>query len=187
MPSNSASTGLPCSSNWLYDVYHSGWFLTILAFLVLSTTLCIVRNGPGFIKDMKAYREKASDNSLAAMKHSVEMQTRWTQIPCAPICVARAGAGANTSAKTAAWCWQPKGAQQAGLFLAHIALVVICIGGLMDGNLPLKLAEMVGSVVPETATSRKARFRRKAVCLLPTCLSVAMSPLPRAKAVMWCS
>jgi cytochrome c biogenesis protein len=55
----------------LYDVYHSGWFLTILAFLVLSTTLCIVRNGPGFIKDMKAYREKASDNSLAAMKHSV--------------------------------------------------------------------------------------------------------------------
>ncbi|WP_082693258.1 cytochrome c biogenesis protein ResB [Aquitalea magnusonii] len=57
----------------LYDVYHSGWFLTILAFLVLSTTLCILRNGPGFIKDMKAYREKASDNSLAAIRHSVEL------------------------------------------------------------------------------------------------------------------
>jgi cytochrome c biogenesis protein len=136
----------------LYDVYHSGWFLTILAFLVLSTTLCIVRNGPGFIKDMKAYREKASDNSLAAMKHSVVFDgTAADRKPCAPTCAARAGAGANTSVQTAAWYWRPKGAaSKLGYFFAHIALVVICIGGLMDGNLPLKLAEMVGSVVPET-------------------------------------
>ena len=42
----------------LYDVYHSAWFLTILAFLVISTSLCILRNGPGFIKDMRAFREK---------------------------------------------------------------------------------------------------------------------------------
>ena len=28
--------------------------------------------------------------------------------------------------------------------------MVICIGGLLDGNLPLKIAELVGSVVPET-------------------------------------
>ncbi|WP_374553767.1 cytochrome c biogenesis protein ResB [Aquitalea pelogenes] len=137
----------------LYDVYHSGWFLTILAFLVLSTTLCIVRNGPGFIKDMKAYREKASDNSLAAMKHSVVFD----------------GAAADPETLRAylrgqGWRWREhqradgslvlaakKGAaSKLGYFFAHIALVVICIGGLMDGNLPLKLAEMVGSVVPET-------------------------------------
>ncbi|XLM23416.1 cytochrome c biogenesis protein ResB, partial [Chromobacterium piscinae] len=37
----------------LFDVYHSAWFLTILAFLVLSTTLCVLRNGPGFIKQMR--------------------------------------------------------------------------------------------------------------------------------------
>ena len=57
----------------LFDVYHSSWFLLILAFLVLSTSLCIWRNAPGFIKDMKGYREKASESSLAAMSHSVAM------------------------------------------------------------------------------------------------------------------
>ena len=30
----------------LYDVYHSVWFLAILLFLVISTTLCIYRNSP---------------------------------------------------------------------------------------------------------------------------------------------
>ncbi len=137
----------------LYDVYHSGWFLTILAFLVLSTSLCILRNGPGFIKDMKAYREKASDNSLAAIKHSVELPAdkvdpdtlraylrgqgwRWREYQ-------REDGSLVLAAKKGA-------ASKLGYFFAHIALVVICIGGLMDGNLPLKLAEMVGSVVPET-------------------------------------
>ncbi|WP_159880286.1 cytochrome c biogenesis protein ResB [Aquitalea denitrificans] len=137
----------------LYDVYHSGWFLTILAFLVLSTTLCIVRNGPGFIKDMKAYREKASDNSLAAMKHSVEIDAAGSD-----------PAILRAYLRAQGWRWREhlradgslvlaakKGAaSKLGYFFAHIALVVICIGGLMDGNLPLKLAEMVGSVVPET-------------------------------------
>ncbi|UGA40490.1 cytochrome c biogenesis protein ResB [Chromobacterium haemolyticum] len=37
-----------------------------------------------------------------------------------------------------------------GYFFAHIALVVICIGGLLDGNLPLKIGELTGKVVPET-------------------------------------
>ncbi|AXK38786.1 cytochrome c biogenesis protein ResB [Crenobacter cavernae] len=136
----------------LYDVYHSGWFLTILAFLVISTTLCIVRNGPGFIKEMKSYREKASDNSLAAMNHSVEI------------------AGSANPEKLAAYLTQrgfrlrtreradgslliagKKGvANRFGYFFAHIAMVVICIGGLIDGNLPLKIGEMIGRIVPET-------------------------------------
>ena len=51
----------------LYDVYHAGWFLLILAFLMLSTTLCIVRNGPVFIRDMKGFREKANESALKAI------------------------------------------------------------------------------------------------------------------------
>lgn len=41
-------------------------------------------------------------------------------------------------------------ANKLGYFLAHIALVVICLGGLLDGNVPLKVAELFGKVVPET-------------------------------------
>ncbi len=137
----------------LYDVYHSAWFLTILAFLVMSTTLCIIRNGPGFLKEMKSFREKASDNSLAAMSHSEAIEAELADP--APL---------RDYLRRNGWRWREhqredgsllfaakKGsANKLGYFFAHIALVVICIGGLMDGNLPLKLGELAGSVVPET-------------------------------------
>ena len=35
----------------LYDVYQSIWFLTILLFLVISTTLCVTKNTPIIFKD----------------------------------------------------------------------------------------------------------------------------------------
>ncbi len=136
----------------LYDVYHSGWFLVILLFLVVSTSLCIWRNGPGFIKDMKGFREKASANSLAAMSHSAEIghaldpaATRaWLQSQGFRIKEQQRDDGALMLAG------KKGAANKLGYFLAHIALVVICLGGLMDGNVPLKFAELIGSAKPET-------------------------------------
>lgn len=138
----------------LYDVYHSSWFLVILSFLVISTSLCIIRNGPGFIREIKTYKEKASDSSLAAMKHSVLLHTEagydqaiLTHYLHQQGYRARLHTREDGSVLIAA----KKGSiNKLGYFFAHIALVIICIGGLMDGNLPLKLGEMLGQVVPET-------------------------------------
>jgi cytochrome c biogenesis protein len=135
----------------LYDVYHSGWFLIILTFLVTSTTLCIIRNGPGFLKDIKSFREKAADNSLAAMKHCATFAgtaelTQLTQYLAAQgfrFKTAERPDGLLIAAKKGS-------ANKLGYFFAHIAMVVICIGGLLDGNLPLKLGELAGNIVPET-------------------------------------
>src|SRR4051794_35207233 len=41
----------------LYAVYSAWWFLLIMAFLVASTSLCIARNGPKMLKDMRSWRE----------------------------------------------------------------------------------------------------------------------------------
>ncbi|MEN3811663.1 cytochrome c biogenesis protein ResB [Chromobacterium piscinae] len=137
----------------LYDVYHSAWFLIILAFLVLSTTLCIMRNGPGFIKQMRSYREKAGDNSLAAMPHSQALEADAIELPLLLGYLRGQGfrwreAERDGGVKLIA---AKKGAAgKLGYFLAHIALIVICIGGLLDGNLPLKLGELAGRIVPET-------------------------------------
>ncbi len=136
----------------IYDVYHSGWFLTILAFLMLSTTLCIVRNGPGFLKDIRSFRDKASANSLAAMHHTelldgiADRQAIETRLAAEGFRFKvneREDGSLLIAAKKGSW-------NRLGYFFAHIALVVICIGGLLDGNLPLKIAEMTGRVVPET-------------------------------------
>ena len=53
----------------LYDVYHSVWFLVILVFLVLSTSLCIYRNSPLMLRELRAYREGATEKSLRAFSH----------------------------------------------------------------------------------------------------------------------
>ncbi|SUA24750.1 cytochrome biogenesis protein [Neisseria gonorrhoeae] len=54
----------------LYDVYASAWFVVIMMFLVVSTSLCLIRNVPPFWREMKSFREKVKEKSLAAMRHS---------------------------------------------------------------------------------------------------------------------
>ncbi len=40
----------------LYDVYSSAWFIGILSFLVISTSICITQNGPGILRSMQRFR-----------------------------------------------------------------------------------------------------------------------------------
>ena len=44
----------------LFDVYASGWFVLIMLFLVISTALCLWRNIPPFLREMKSFRIQAS-------------------------------------------------------------------------------------------------------------------------------
>ena len=54
--------------------------------------------------------------------------------------------------------------QRLGYIFTHAAIVVICIGGLMDGNVPLKVQELLGYKVvetldiPETEVPEKSRL-----------------------------
>ena len=53
----------------LYSVYSAWWFLLILAFLVISTSLCIARNAPKIFADLKTYKENIREQSLKAFGH----------------------------------------------------------------------------------------------------------------------
>ncbi|WP_047249170.1 cytochrome c biogenesis protein ResB [Chromobacterium subtsugae] len=137
----------------LFDVYHSAWFLTILVFLVLSLTLCVLRNGPGFIKQMRSYRDKAGESSLAAMSHSqaLEAEAADPQMLAAYLQAQGYRLRQREQADGSLLIAAKKGAAgKLGYFFAHIALIVICVGGLMDGNVPLKLGILAGRLVPET-------------------------------------
>jgi len=136
----------------LYDVYHAGWFLLILAFLMLSTTLCIVRNGPAFIRDMKGFREKANESALKAMKHTRQLDVTLDEAQAVAL-IQQQGMRYKRSERddgSVVLAAKKGSGSKLGYFFAHIALVVICIGGLLDGNLPLKIGELTGSIVPET-------------------------------------
>ena len=53
----------------LDTVYSVWWFLLILAFLVVSTSLCVARNTPKIIHDLRTYKEGMREQSLVAFHH----------------------------------------------------------------------------------------------------------------------
>ena len=140
----------------LYDVYHSGWFLLILVFLVLSTSLCIYRNTPLMLRELRAFRENAKEVSLRSFSHKYEYHTPYSTEETASTLVKFLTAhgfryktveqedGGNLfAAKAGSY-------QRLGYIFTHAAIVIICIGGLMDGNLVFKAQELLGTKKIET-------------------------------------
>ena len=65
----------------LYSVYSAWWFLLIMGFLVASTSLCIVRNAPKMLKDMRSWRETVREQSLAQFPPQGRMAWRRCRAP----------------------------------------------------------------------------------------------------------
>ena len=139
----------------LYDVYGSGWFLMILGFLVLSTGTCIWRHAPAMLRQMRRVRVNVQAKSLAAFHHRAQASSGLPPEVFAARTAAVLGsegwrvetAGGEGHRLIAA----DRGAiNRLGYLLTHVAIVVICIGGLVDGKLPLKFAMLTGQLVPET-------------------------------------
>lgn len=139
----------------LYDVYSATWFLVILGFLLVSTSVCVYRNGPGMLRDMRAFRENVTEKSL----RSFHNKAQWS-IPRDAALVAEAVSHHLTSygyrlrpkqhADHVVLAAMKGSANRLGYLFTHIAIVVICVGGLLDGNMPLKIAEATGKVRVET-------------------------------------
>ncbi|GAA5786654.1 cytochrome c biogenesis protein ResB [Chitiniphilus shinanonensis] len=134
----------------LFDVYHSAWFLLILVFLVISVSLCIWRHLPGMLRDIRSFREHATHNSLRLMAHHAEADGEPAH-EAIEAGLTQAGFRFRVRDTDGVRLYAAKkgAGQRLGYFFAHTAIVVICIGGLLDGNLPLKLRELTGSKAPE--------------------------------------
>ena len=139
----------------LYDVYSAAWFLLILTFLVLSTSTCIYRNAPLMLHDMRSYRLGVRFNSLNAFhcKHQWRLQASNDAVVARVIPVLQAF-GYKVRSKASEdhlVVAAKKGAiNRLGYIFTHSAIVIICIGGLIDGNLLLKWKAFTGDIIIET-------------------------------------
>ena len=127
----------------IYSVYSAWWFLLIMAFLVASTSLCIVRNAPKMLKDMKSWRENVREQSLRNFHHHTEWTEGADSVQAAQVAAARVkGAGYQVKLlqKDGAVLLTAKqgAANKLGYIFAHAAIVIICVGGLLDSNLPIR-------------------------------------------------
>ncbi|MDR2924367.1 MAG: cytochrome c biogenesis protein ResB [Azoarcus sp.] len=128
----------------LYTVYNAGWFVAILAFLVLSTTLCVIRQFTPMLRDIRSFREQAREASLRGFSHRASLAPALPpeeQCAAASAYLKRAGFRFRVNEREGGTLIAAKqgGLGRVGYFLAHGAIVLICLGGLLDGNLPLSM------------------------------------------------
>ncbi len=139
----------------IWHIYNSWWFLLIMAFLVVSTSICVVRNSPKMVRDARSFREYIRGSSLRSFHHRVETTTtaspaeslsriqQWLSSQGYKSKVRQDGDSLLLAAKKGS-------ANRLGYIFAHTAIVVICVGGLLDSELPVRLQVWLGGKVPIT-------------------------------------
>jgi cytochrome c biogenesis protein len=137
----------------LYTVYSTWWFLLILAVLIVSTSLCVARNSPKMMRDMRSWRDHVREESLRNFHHHSEWTAPLDVVPLAQQTASRlvdAGyrtkmvdkpGGVLVAAKKGA-------ANKFGYIFAHTAIIVILLGGLLDSNLPIRFQEWFLGKIP---------------------------------------
>jgi cytochrome c biogenesis protein len=130
----------------LYAVYSAWWFLLMLAFLITSTALCITRNGPKMIKDMRSWRENVREVSLRNFHHKTEWNSSLPRADLARQSAARLrdagyavkivdkGNGTLVAARKGA-------ANKFGYIFAHSSIIIILVGGMLDSDLPIRFQQ----------------------------------------------
>ena len=124
----------------LNTVYSAWWFLLILAFLVVSTSLCIARNTPKILADYSQLKENVREQSLKAFGHRAQTALNETpEVAARRIgqTLVESGWKVKLQQRSAGWMVAAKkgSANKLGYIAAHSAIVLICIGGLLDGDM----------------------------------------------------
>jgi cytochrome c biogenesis protein len=130
----------------LYTVYSAWWFLLILAVLIVSTSLCIARNAPKMLRDMRSWREHVREESLRNFHHKTEWASEGSAVALASRTAQRlANAGYRVKLvdkPNGVLVAAKKGAgNKFGYIFAHTAIVVILLGGLLDSDLSIRFQQ----------------------------------------------
>ncbi len=133
----------------LYDIYGALWFLVLIAFLVISTGVCIYRNAPVMLNDMRNFRLNAQLKTLCTMENAqtwpiesdvttvTSRSKQFLQANGFHLREKQHGDRLVISGMRGKW-------NRLGYLFAHIGIIVICIGGFLDGTFDISLREFLG-------------------------------------------
>ena len=152
----------------IFNIYSTGWFVVVILFLILSTSVCVIRHVPVFVRDMKSFAEKLSKNALLHQPNHAEIACKTSAEQLLPTLQAQFQAegyktkvhqgeqGITLAAKKGSF-------NRIGYFLTHVSIIVILAGAVMDSNLLLKYRVLTGQAEPETRSVPLSEVNPKAV------------------------
>ena len=137
----------------LYNVYASPWFLVTLVVLIVSTGLCVVRNAPRMLRDMRSWRDNVREDSLRNFHHKLAWQAPLDRAALAEQSALRlrhAGYATRIIDKDSGiLVTAKKGAgNKFGYIFAHSAIIVILLGGMLDSELPIRVQQWIFGKTP---------------------------------------
>ncbi len=150
----------------LQRVYSAWWFLLILAFLVVSTSLCLIRNTPKMLKDMRAWKENIREGSLRAFGHRHEFDatlSRDSVVERMQGLLANRGFRARVAVHPNGTLIAAKAGttNKIGNILEHTSIAVICMGGLLDGDMLIRAQMWLGDKEPVRGNAVIAEIPQK--------------------------
>jgi len=133
----------------LYNIYQAFWFLIILLFLVVSTTLYVSRNTPKILKDIKKFQSSLTPSSMKKFRNYYEFKTYKNLEEISKI-FKRQGFQIKKSNNPSLVIAKKGTLQKLGYIFTHLAIIVISVGGILDGNLLFKIQQTLGIKEVET-------------------------------------
>ena len=133
----------------LTTVYSAWWFMLILAFLVVSTSLCIARNTPKILSDFNQIKEDVREQSLKAFGHRAQAALAESpEVAARRIgqTLVQSGWKVKLQQRSTGWMVAAKKGSvgKIGYIAAHSAIVLVCVGGLLDGDLMVRAQMWLG-------------------------------------------
>ncbi|GAB6069005.1 cytochrome c biogenesis protein ResB [Thiomicrorhabdus hydrogeniphila] len=151
----------------LFHVYGAAWFILVLLFLLFSTSVCVTRNTPGFLRDFRQYSEKMSKTALQHQPNNTVFESTLTVDEHKDYAKAllkykgfktkinqRDNGSITIAGLKGRW-------NRLGYFLAHISIIVICVGALLDSSLLHKYKELTGGLEAETRSVSLDKVNQK--------------------------
>lgn len=139
----------------LYDVYRCGWYMGIVAFLIISTTVCVLRNAPPMVREMRHVPSSPSAHFLQKRPEHFTSTSAKAHGEILQFAVAalrdfgyQARSVQDTAGKTQLFAQKGR-FYRIGYLLTHVGIILFCVGAIYNANLPLKWAEWTGTVHPE--------------------------------------
>lgn len=150
----------------LFDIYSSLWFCSILSFLIISTSLCLLRKSPDFIKEMKSYKLKTSFKSLSLLKQTYTFN-EITDIHILENYIKKNGFSTKILNKKndneIILAAKNGSISNLGYIFTHFALIIICFGGLLNSDLWIKAKIILKHKTPDKKAIYPNEFNPKSI------------------------
>ena len=172
----------------LFRVYNAPWFLLVMVLMLVSTSLCVTRNTPKMIKEARAWRMHVRESAFAAFRQRFALPAQPkaqadAQVSRVSDWLKQRGYQVRQPAESVAGMpvlvAKKGGAGRLGYIAAHLSIVVISLGGLLDSEVPtrmmawwwdkapVELASVTNETVPASSKLPQSTPTYRANLLIP--------------------